>query len=437
MRPIGIRSRLFLLVVVALAAVLAVLVVVFNIALSRSLLRNADERARARAAAALAQTRGVRGHLTLRNGPETAGPDTFAWVFAGNKLLEAPPASQTLTDEALALRGTGQRFENVAGTRLYSAPIVSRGRRLGTVVSAVSLEPYEDSRRTALIGSLAFAGIVLVAVAIATRLMLAASLKPVARMTSQAEQWSDRDLGRRFDLGTPYDELSQLAATLDGLLDRLESSLLHEQRFSAELSHELRTPLARLLTSTELALRRERTPAEYREALEDIHRAASSLTRTVDALVAAARLEAGGNRGTCDAHTVAAHATEACAVLAAEHGVDLGVDVPAHPIRLGVELELAERILQPLVENACRHARTHVSVSIARGGAGVLYAVDDDGPGVEADDRDRIFEPGVRGKGASGDGAGLGLALARRLARSVKGDVVLTNGRFVVRLPAA
>jgi signal transduction histidine kinase len=262
-------------------------------------------------------------------------------------------------------------------------------------------------------------------------------LRPVARITAQAEQWSDRDLGRRFGLGEPYDELTQLASTLDGLLDRLEASLLHEQRFSAELSHELRTPLARLLTSAELALRRERTPAEYRAALADVHRAASALTRTIDALVAAARLEAGGSRGTSDAHTVATHAAEACAQLAAQGGIDLSVEAPPHPIRLGVELELAERILQPLVENACRYGRTAVCVSVARADGGVVYSVVDDGPGVNPEERGRIFDPGARGAAANGDGAGLGLALARRLARSAKGDVEVGDGRFLAKLPAA
>ena len=85
-----------------------------------------------------------------------------------------------------------------------------------------------------------------------------ASLRPVARMTRQAAAWSEHDLDRRFALGEPHDELTELAATLDGLLDRLAASLRREQRFSAELSHELRTPLARVIAEAELALRRER-----------------------------------------------------------------------------------------------------------------------------------------------------------------------------------
>jgi signal transduction histidine kinase len=437
MRRLGIRTRLLLLIVCALAAVLSGVVLISNVLLDRSLSANANERARARATAALAEIRPVNGRLTARKTPESAGLDSYVWVFSRGQLVEAPRGGGALTEEARALRGTGPRFLDVTETRFYAAPVISNGRRLGTVVSAVSLEPYEASRHAALIASLALAASVLAAVAIVGRWVLAASLRPVARMTAQAEQWSDRDLGKRFALGEPYDELTQLAATLDGLLDRLEASLRHEQRFSAELSHELRTPLARLIASAELALRRERTGEEYRTALEDARRAAGSLTRTVDALVAAARVEAGGVHGTADALAVATHAAEACAGLAAERRIELAVEPPPHPLRLGVEPELAERILQPLVENACRYGRSFVRISVTRTNAGVLYKVDDDGPGVVAADRDRIFEPGVRGQLSNGQGAGLGLALARRLARSAAGDVDLADGHFVVRLPSA
>ncbi|MDQ2967923.1 MAG: ATP-binding protein [Actinomycetota bacterium] len=437
MRRLGIRRRLLVLVVVSLAAVLAGVVLVFNVLLDRSLSHNADERARARAAVALAEIRTVNERLTVRNGPEAVGSDASVWIFSPGLVVEAPRADTVLAKAAGTMNGTGPRFQDVAGKRLYAAPIISRGKRLGTVVSAVSLEPYEDSSRAALIASLALAGIVLVAVALGASWVLAASLSPVARMTAQAEQWSDRSLGKRFALGEPYDELTQLAATLDGLLDRLEASLRHEQRFSAELSHELRTPLARLIASADLALRRERTPEEYRAALADVRRAGGSLTRTVDALVAAARLEAGGARGTSDAFAVADEAAEACAGLAAKRGVELTVEPPAQPIRLGIELELAERILQPLVENGCRHGRTFVHVSMARTGGGVVYSIVDDGAGVDTSDRERIFEPGVRGRNAIGAGAGLGLALAQRLARSAAGEVELLDGHFVVRLPAA
>jgi signal transduction histidine kinase len=346
---------------------------------------------------------------------------------------------------ARSLAGGPPRFVDVprSDTRLYAAPAVFSGRRLGTVVVAASLAPYEETRRVALIASLIFGGIVLLIVAVASRWLLAASLRPVRRMTRQAATWSERDLDQRFAIGDPHDELTELAATLDGLLDRVAASLRHEQRFSAELSHELRTPIARVLAEAELALRRERPPEEYRAALEVVHRNAQQLAKIVDALVAAARSEAGVTRGTADAYSVAADAAEACASLVADTGVELDIEEPAGPVRLGIEADLAERILQPVLENACRYGATRVQVSIERRDSTVRYLVADDGPGVSQEERDRIFEPGVRGRlGEAGgpDGAGLGLSLARRLARSTTGDVEVlmgSGGRFLVRLPAA
>lgn len=283
----------------------------------------------------------------------------------------------------------------------------------------------------------------LLVVALAARWLLAASLRPVVRMTRQASAWSERDLDRRFALGEPHDELSELAATLDGLLDRLAASLRREQRFSAELSHELRTPLARVMAESELALRREREPGEYRRALELINRNAAQLTRTVDALVAAARHEAGAERGTADAYAVAADAAAACADLAAQREIELDLNAPRTPIRVAVEPELGERILQPLLDNACRYGSSKVSVAIERADGGVRYTIDDDGAGVADEERERIFEPGVRGNQGTRDGAGagLGLALARRLARSASGEIDALprpdGGRFVVILPSA
>ena len=237
--------------------------------------------------------------------------------------------------------------------------------------------------------------------------------------------------------------MTELAATLDGLLDRLAASLRRERRFSAEISHELRTPLSRVIAEAELGLRRTRAPDEYRASLELIQRSAEQLAKTIDALVAAARHEGEGARGTSDAYTVAAGAAEGCAGLADERALEVILTEPLRPIRLGVDPDVAERILQPVVENACRYGRQRVRISIERRGAAVAFAVEDDGPGAAPDERERIFEPGVRGQlgvGNGNGGAGLGLALARRLARSVSGDVELgtapTSGSFVIRLPA-
>jgi signal transduction histidine kinase len=365
------------------------------------------------------------------------------WVVAAGRVLERPRARRAVDDAALALaRSAHATFRDVGryDVRLYARPVFAGSNRVGAVVVPLSLSPYEETRRTAFVSSLVFGGLVLLLVAIAARWLLSSALRPVARMTRQAATWSERDLDRRFELGEPRDELTQLAATLDGLLDRLAASLRHEQRFSAELSHELRTPLSRVLAETELALRREREPEEYRETLAQVHRNAEQLNRTIDALLAAARYEAGTTHGTADALDVATEAASVCAGLASERSLDFEIAKPERPIRIGVEGEYAERILQPVFENACRYGASTVSVAIERVGSSVRYSVSDDGPGVDDAEVERIFEPGVRGRAANGTGSGLGLSLARRLAESVAGEIEAVpdaaGGRFVVRLPA-
>ena len=203
--------------------------------------------------------------------------------------------------------------------------------------------------------------------------------------------------------------------------------------------------MATICAETELALRRERQPEVYREALEAVLRSARQMTRAVDTLVIAAQQETGLARGRADLGVVLTEAADTCSRLAEERTVDLAVDDPGTPLFVGVEADVAARILQPIVENACRHASQKVRLSVRRAGSEIVIGVDDDGPGVAPEDLERIFEPGVRGAPASPDaprtpGAGLGLALARRLARAASGDVnaraSADGGSFVVRLPA-
>jgi signal transduction histidine kinase len=444
MSKLGIRRRLLLAVAAAVTFALVGLVVGFNLILERTLNHDANDLVRARATAQLATLRISRGKLVAGEAPDDRSVDAYAWLFAGRRLLESPQTAEAITRGAATMAAGRARFLDVPSTdtRLYAEPVVVDGKRLGTVVAGVSLAPYEQTQETALIASLVLGVVALLIVLLSARWLLAHSLRPVVQMTRQAAEWSEHDLDHRFALGPPHDELTELAATLDGLLDRLAASLRRERLFSAELSHELRTPLARVLAESELALRRERRPAEYREALRVVHRSADQLSRTVAALVAAASYESGGVHGTADAHAVAMESASACAGLAADRGINLQVPATREQLRVGVDADLAERILQPVVENACRYGVSRVTVSVGKSDSTILYMVVDDGPGVDDGEAEQIFEPGARGSAADGmAGSGLGLALSRRLARSVDGVVAAepssAGGRFIVRLPAA
>ena len=442
---LGVRTRLLLAAVGAVAVALVVGVAAFNLVLGQRLSDSAVSLARGQAEAELASLTVVDGSLVSREGLER--PDSLGspvWVFADSRVVEAPRSSAALTAAARSLAGGPNRTIRVnESLRLYAVPVVDRGVRVGTVVAGVSLAPYDETGTTALVGSIGLAAAILVAVALLSHWILGKALAPVSQMTEDAAAWSEHDLDRRFERGAPYDELTRLAATLDALLERLSASLRHEQRLTAEVSHELRTPLARIAAESELALRREREPDEYRESLEAVHRNAEEMTRAVEALLAAARHEAGAKPVTSDAREGVRAAVDALREEAGAAGIEIEISLPPDVVEVAIDAALLERIVHPLIENALRYGHTRVSVDLAVSGGAALVNVSDDGVGLEPGEAQLVFEPGARGSAAVAErrGAGLGLALARRLARSAGGEVVArtdgAGGRFGVRLPLA
>ena len=442
----NVRVRLLVILLAALAVALAASTYGFNVLFVRSTTQSADSLLRASASSELSLLSLKNGRITQSETSSDALADSRVWIFARRALVERPPDQTPLDAAAVELARQPGRTTDIAASdvRLYAVPITIGSRRVGTLVTGISLAPYEQAERSALRDSLVLATLMLALAGAAAWWMLKAALRPVVQMTEQAEAWSELELDRRFDRGEPHDELTLLASTLDGMLDRLAASLRHERRFSAEVSHELRTPLARLIAEVELALRRERTDYEYRATLELVRQNGYQLTRLVETLVAAAQHEAAGAHGTADAYEVATDAVGGVRQLAAERNLDVAAEQPSVALRLGLDRDLAERVLHPVVENACRYGLSRARVRVARRGSKIAYVVEDDGPGVAAGEEESIFEPGRRGRaGAEGDatGAGLGLALSRRLARSVSGDVTAETreggGRFVITLPAA
>ena len=278
-------------------------------------------------------------------------------MFAGGRVLEQPRADDVTSEAAARLSRGPRRLMNLptSGVRLYAIPVVSNGHRLGAIVAQVSLRPYDSTAHTAVVGSVVLGMLLLIIVAVAAHVLITGALRPVARMTEQAEAWSVTDSGRRFGLGPPRDEFTRLAATLDALLDRVASSLRHEQRFSAEISHELRTPLASVIAEAQLALRHRRSAEEHRAGYERVLGSAQQMARTLDTLLAASRAEFTTPRGTGDAARAARGAVRGCAALAQTRGISIDVEEPPAPIRIGVDEDVAERVLAPLIENGCRY----------------------------------------------------------------------------------
>jgi signal transduction histidine kinase len=445
-RRLGIRSRLLLAVVGVVALAIVALVGSFNYILASRLSASATATARAQAEAEVETIQIRHGQIAPDATSDAEFVGSQVWVLDGRgNVLESPRGAGALQRQVLALARRGGRTADIPGlnARLYAVPVSGPQQRFGTVVAAISTKAYRETQETALIGSIILAFAMLGAIGLAAHWILRAALSPVTEMTASAAAWSERDLERRFGLGVPHDELTELGATLDSLLDRLAASLRHEQRLTAELSHELRTPLARISGEAELALSREREAVEYREAFESVFRDAAQMTATVDALVAAARQESGLFDTTSDARDAVTRATDAARPLAAAAGIEIAARLPPAPVNVSVESELIDRILQPLLENACHYGRSRVDVAITSAAPKALISIVDDGDGIASDEPGKIFEPGRRGRAAAGrsDGSGLGLALALRVARSAGGSITAQpeqrGGHFIVELPLA
>jgi signal transduction histidine kinase len=441
---LGLRGRLLAVVLIGALLTVTLLTVGFNVALRARLDADATALARARAGTALGLVSTDSPRLRIGEAEDRSPTETQTWLFAGRALVERPRAVLALNIAAASLAGGPERVVDVPGTRtrLYAKPISRDHVRLGTLVAGVSLAPYQRSEETALIGSVVFAAVILIVVGLAAFWLIGRALRPVAQMTADASNWSEHDLSHRFSVGEAHDELTRLAATFDRLLDRLAASLRREQRFSAELSHELRTPLSRIVAEVDLALRRDRGEEEYRDALAAIRMSAARMGRTLDALLTAARAE---SRPSAQESALAPAVREAvydATPLADQRDVRFEVEAIDTGLRAGTDAELIERVLSPVLDNASRFACSEVRVRARRGDEGLVVEVTDDGPGVSEDERERVFEPGVTMDGNGHRGAGLGLALARRLAHSAGGDVQCqprhgAGARFDVILPEA
>jgi signal transduction histidine kinase len=271
-----------------------------------------------------------------------------------------------------------------------------------------------------------------------------AALRPVDRLRVAA---AGLDVGARLPVPVAADELTALAVEINALLARRDEAVDRLRRFSDDAAHELRSPIASLRAQAEVAVAHPSpgSSEEDRAAWRGVARDAERLSALVGDLLALARAE-GGTRGEpvpvdlADALGEAlARAGEACAdqdVVATTVWVPVPVHAAATPAEVGL-------VLDNLLGNARRHARSVVHVSAVPAGRWVRLIVDDDGPGIPTGDRERIFDRFTRLDATSGaSGAGLGLALVARLVEGRGGSVRAGSSpdhgaRLTVRWPAA
>jgi heavy metal sensor kinase len=270
-------------------------------------------------------------------------------------------------------------------------------------------------------------------------------LRPIADMAGRAARIAPTGLD---DLGQTdrTDELGQLATAFNGLVARLRATLQTQRQFMADASHELRTPVSVVRATSDVTLSRDhRDEPEYREALAIVGGQARRLGRLVEDMLVLARADAGGYPlRPVDLYLdeVVAECRRAVDVLATERGVAIrAAGSPDIPFR-GDE-DLLRRLVLNVLQNAVQHTPTggSVAVDIHQEPAAVRIRVTDEGPGIPAGDQQRIFDRFVQLDAARrGQGAGLGLPIARWIAEAHKGTLVLEHSgpegsTFCVWLP--
>jgi signal transduction histidine kinase len=428
-----IRTRLLIVSLATLAAGLGLLLVLANLLFAATIngqnQRLLDTRTDAQVAALSVSPAGVSIRPTHNDGTL----DGRAWIFSRHRVLEWPahvPAAVDRLAVSLGSRPVTSRVETVDRYRVKSV-LLFAGRpahRVGAVVVEVHVAASDSLKHKVLLGSLAIAAVLLLVVGFAVDRALRGALGAVEAMTEAVEDWSEHDLDRRFAVDPPRDEIGGLAATLDRLLDRIGASRRHERRFAADVAHELRTPLAAIRARVDLSLDPRASAEDHAAALGSVGAQAARMTATVDALLAVARAETDPEEGRVD-----------LAVIARDFE---GVKIRAQPGLAPAEgePEIVRRALAPLVENARWYARSEIVIELTTSDGRSRATVRDDGPGLDPNLGDVAFEPGRRSADAPAGGAGLGLPLARRLARACGGEISATvgpGGCFTLELPVA
>jgi signal transduction histidine kinase len=265
------------------------------------------------------------------------------------------------------------------------------------------------------------------------------ALRPVATMRAEADAISHGTLHQRLSVTAPSAELADLAATMNDMLDRLERAATSQRQFVSDVSHEFRSPLTTVRGTVELS-----GAADAGLALGEIDR----MDRLVGDLLTLSRLdELGrlGDKGRTEATDVDLDDVVATHV-AAVRRPGLRIDTTGvGPARIKADRRAIDGLVRNLVDNAARHANRLVAVTLAAPAHGghVELTVDDDGPGIPADQRARVFERFARlddVRSRTTGGTGLGLAVAAAAAHAHAGtitihDAPIGGARFVVTLP--
>jgi signal transduction histidine kinase len=324
-----------------------------------------------------------------------------------------------------------------AGARLRVAEIGLGPYQLALARSFQPFARIQEAARVQLLSALlAVAGLG----AWGAYLIARRALSPVRRLSEEARRLHGLPEGTLPRTGR-RDEIDDLAAVLNELLGRVRREVLRTRQFTADAAHEIRTPLAAIRGHLELLLPEASPPAQ--QALAGVLEEVERLGRIVNQLLLLEKLETGPQaapRRRIDLAALVADLGGHLRILAAEQGIELGWHGGPAPVE--GDPEQLRQVFLNLLDNAFRHTPRGgaVSVELARAGERVRAVVRDTGPGIAPDRLERIFERFASDRSQRGAGSGLGLPIARAIARAHGGELTAASrggAEFTLELPAA
>jgi len=300
-----------------------------------------------------------------------------------------------------------------------------------TVVVGESTEDVDESASTATRLLLIGVPVLVVFVGVATWFVVGRAFAPVDRITREVDEISGADLHRRVSAPPSGDEIGRLARTMNRMLERLDAAARRQREFVSDASHELRSPTASLRQHAEIALAYP-DRADAASLADTVQAESIRLQRIIDGLLLLARID-----------------ERSQAVQSQPVDVDDLVLVEARRLRTTTELDvdtsavaaarvrgdegMLAHIVRNLADNAARHASSRVALAVGEDRGDVLLTVDDDGAGIPADQRERVFDRFVRldeARARDDGGSGLGLAIVRELARLHGGTVQISESQL-------
>jgi len=349
-----------------------------------------------------------------------------------------PPLSPSTTVDTIVLDATHR-------LRFRSHPVEYNGHRYIAAVLA-PLDGLERERAELLRALSAGVLVALGVAAVGGWLVGRQTLRPLADMAAQATGITERNVSERLNAPHKDDELGRFATAFNAVLDRVATALHAQRQFMADASHQVRTPVSVVHTTAQVMLARDTRPEqEYREALTIVGEQSARLTRLVDAMFLLSRAEAQGiplAREPLYLDELVSECARSLRVFANERGVRVTTSGETEVALTGDDT-LLRQMVGNLLDNAIRHARPagSVTATVSRLESNAVIRVTDDGQGVPAEARERVFQRFVQLDSQNG-GAGLGLPIARWIAEAHGGRLALEaaeagGASFIATLPLA